>query len=90
MTSVGRLDRADDDVVGPEPLDLPLGILADALADGQQQITLATPKKMPSTVSSDRSGCSSRLFMPSWKVRRKNILGMPSHEVRTQDDVRPE
>ena len=30
--------------------------------------------KMPSTVSSDRIGCNSRLFTPSWKVRSKNII----------------
>jgi hypothetical protein len=29
------------------------------------QITLETPMKIPSTVKSDRSGCKSRLFIPS-------------------------
>ena len=33
------------------------------------QMTLATPMKMPSTVSSERSGWSSRLFTPSCEVR---------------------
>ena len=33
------------------------------------EITAATPKTMPSTVSPERSLCSSRLFIPSFNVR---------------------
>jgi len=60
----------------PRPLDLSLGFLADCLHRWRgARSRLATPMKMPKTVSSDRMGCSSRLFMPSWKVRRRNIFG---------------
>ena len=34
------------------------------------QITLATPMKIPSTVSSERNGCKSRLLIPSCQARR--------------------
>ncbi len=42
---------------------------APSLIDNMQ-ITAATPKMMPSEVSSDRSLCSHRLFSPNRKVSR--------------------
>ena len=39
------------------------------------EITAATPKTMPSTVSPDRSLCSSRLFIPSLSARQMRPIG---------------
>ena len=42
------------------------------------EITAATPKTMPSTVSPDRSLCSSRLFIPSLRPRQMRPIGSSS------------
>jgi hypothetical protein len=41
------------------------------------QMTLATPIKIPSTVSNDRNGCKSRLFVPSLSVLKNSIKATP-------------
>src|SRR5262245_54305575 len=45
-------------------------------------MTLATPIKMPSTVSNERIGCKSRLLTPSCQVRSQRVMGMFSREAK--------
>ena len=62
----GGFDRPHDDVERSEAGDLFLGALPIPSPIASSQITLATPMKMPSTVSAERSGCRSTLLMLSW------------------------